>query len=116
MKDFRIDQESRGPVQIIRLAGSLDMYSFPRLESQLDALFQQGRYRLVLDCRELDYIGSAGLGALIGFAKQAREHNGDVHLLNVPERIYKIIELLGFTRVLKVHQTEEDAIASFPAK
>ena len=26
---------------------------------------------------ELDYIGSAGLGALIGFAKQAREHNGD---------------------------------------
>ena len=116
MKDFRIGQESRGPVQIIRLAGSLDMYSFPRLESQLNALFQQGRYSLVLDCRDLDYIGSAGLGALIGFAKQAREHNGDLRLLNVPERIYKIIELLGFTKVLKVHQTEDDAVASFQVK
>jgi anti-sigma B factor antagonist len=116
MKDFRIDQESRGAVQIIRLAGSLDMYSFPRLESQLNALFQQGRYSLVLDCRDLDYIGSAGLGALIGFAKQAREHNGDLHLLNVPERIYKIIELLGFTKVLKVHQTEDDAVGSFQSK
>ena len=116
MKDFRIDQEPRGTVQLIRLSGSLDMYSFPRLEAQLNALFQEGRYYVVLDCRDLDYIGSAGLGALIGFAKQAREHNGDVRLLNVPDRIYKIIELLGFTKVLKVHNTEEDAVASFEMK
>jgi anti-sigma B factor antagonist len=116
MKDFRIDQETRGTVQIVRLADSLDMYSFPQLESQLNALFQQGRYFLVLDCRNLDYIGSAGLGALIGFAKQAREHNGDLRLLNVPERIYKTIELLGFTKVLRVHQTEDDAVASFQMK
>jgi|SRR5579862_2345528 len=113
MKDFRIDQESKGGVQLIRLSGSLDMYSFPRLESQLNTLFQQGRYFMVLDCRELDYIGSAGLGALIGFAKQAREHNGDVRLVNVPERIYKIIELLGFTKVLRVYPTEVEALASF---
>jgi anti-sigma B factor antagonist len=116
MKDFRIDQEPRGLVQLIRLGGSLDMYSFPRLEGQLLALFQEGRYYVVLDCHELDYIGSAGLGALIGFAKQAREHGGDVRLLNVPDRIYKIIELLGFTKVLRVHNTEEEAVASFETK
>jgi anti-anti-sigma regulatory factor len=34
----------------------------------------------------------------------------------VPERIYKIIELLGFTKVLRVHQTEDDAVASFQMK
>jgi anti-sigma B factor antagonist len=116
MKEFRIDREPRGSVQLIRLSGSLDMYSFPRLEAQLNALFEQGQYYVVLDCRELDYIGSAGLGALIGFAKQAREHSGDVRLLNVPERIHRIVELLGFTKVLKVHSTEEDAVASFEAK
>lgn len=116
MKDFRIDREPRGSVQLIRLGGSLDMYSFPRLEAQLNAIFQEKQYYVVLDCRDLDYIGSAGLGALIGFAKQAREHNGDVRLLNVPDRIYKIIELLGFTKVLQVHNTEEDAVASFQAR
>jgi len=113
MKDFRIDREPRGSVQLIRLGGSLDMYSFPRLEALLNTIFQEKQYYIVLDCRDLDYIGSAGLGALIGFAKQAREHNGDVRLLNVPDRIYKIIELLGFTKVLQVHNTEEDAVASF---
>ena len=113
MKDFRIERELRGTVQLIRLSGSLDMYSFPRLEAQLTALFQQGHHCIVLDCRDLDYIGSAGLGALIGFAKQARERGGDVKLLNVPERIYKIIELLGFTKVLQVHNAEDSAVDSF---
>jgi anti-sigma B factor antagonist len=113
MKDFRIEREERGSVQLVRLSGSLDMYSFPRLEMQLNTLFQQGHYCIVLDCHELDYIGSAGLGALIGFAKQAREHSGDVKLLNVPDRIYKIIELLGFTRVLQVHNAEAAAVDAF---
>ncbi|NQU11059.1 STAS domain-containing protein [bacterium] len=113
MKEFRIDCENRDEIRLVKLTGSLDMYSFPRLESQLSALFEEGHHRVVLDCRELDYIGSAGLGALIGFAKQAREQGGDVKLLNVPERIYKIIELLGFTKVLQVHDTEEKALGSF---
>jgi anti-sigma B factor antagonist len=113
MKDFRIEKEVRGSIHLLLLSGSLDMYSFPRLETQLNALFSQGQHQVVLDCRELDYIGSAGLGALIGFAKEAREHNGDVKLLHVPERIYKIVELLGFTKVLQVHSAEEKALASF---
>jgi anti-sigma B factor antagonist len=116
MKDFRIEREARGNIQLVRLSGSLDMYSFTRLETQINSLFHQGQYCVVLDCRDLDYIGSAGLGALIGFAKQAREHSGDLKLLNVPDRIFKIIELLGFTKVLEVHTAENSAIESFTAK
>ena len=113
MKDFRIERDARGDIEVVRLTGSLDMYSFPRLESQIAALFHEKHYAVLLDCRDLDYIGSAGLGALIGFAKQARENGGDVKLLNVPDRIFKIIELLGFTKVLQVHRDEAGALASF---
>lgn len=113
MKDFQIDRENRNGIELVRLSGSLDMYSFPRLETHLATLFQEGHHRVVLDCASLDYIGSAGLGALIGFAKEAREKGGDVKLVNVPDRIYKIIELLGFTKVLQVHANPEAALASF---
>jgi len=113
MKDFQLEHETRGAIQLVRLSGSLDMYSFPRLETQLNTFFQQGRYAILLDCQALDYIGSAGLGALIGFAKLTREQGGDLKLTNVPERIFKIIELLGFTKVLQVHKDEATALASF---
>jgi anti-sigma B factor antagonist len=113
MKDFRIERETRGKVELLRLSGSLDMYSFPRLETQINSLFEEQHYALLLDCHDLDYIGSAGLGALIGFSKLAREKGGDVRLFRVPERIFKIIELLGFTKVLQVHPDEASALASF---
>jgi anti-sigma B factor antagonist len=115
MKEFQMEKESRGSVQLIRLSGSLDMYSFPRLEAQLNGFFRQRQYSVILDCRSLDYIGSAGLGALIALARQARDHQGDIRLVSLPERIYKIIELLGFTKVLQVFDTEEAALASFQA-
>lgn len=113
MKPFSISCDGRGAIQLVRLTGSLDMHSFPRLESELKSLFQLGHHRLVIDCHDLDYIGSAGLGALIGFAKEAREHDGDLRLLNVPPHIYRIIELLGFTKVLQVHTEEAAAVTSF---
>ena len=113
MKDFQLEHQTRGAIQLIRLNGSLDMYSFPRLEAQLNNFFKQDQYAVLLDCQALEYIGSAGLGALIGFAKLAREQGGDLKLMNVPDRIFKIIELLGFTKVLQVHMDEAAAIASF---
>ncbi len=116
MKPFQISHTERGAVQLVQVGGALDMHSFPRLESELRRLFNHGHHRLVLDCEGLDYIGSAGLGALIGFAKEAREHEGDLRLLNVPPHIYRIIELLGFTKVLQVHTEETAAIASFQPK
>lgn len=114
MKEVRIDRERRGPVEVFRLTGSLDMYSLPSLVALVQARFDQGQYCVVLDCGHLEYIGSAGLGAFIGFSTQAREHHGDFKLLNVPERIFKIISLLGFTKVLHIYATEPEALNSFP--
>lgn len=114
MKEVSIEAESRGAVELIRVTGSLDMYSLPRLVSQVQTRFRQGHYCVVLDCQKLDYIGSAGLGAFIGFSTEAREHNGDFKLLNVPERIFKIISLLGFTKVLRLYTNEQEAWGSFP--
>lgn len=114
MKPFQLRHETRGAVQLVRLSGALDMQSFSRLESQFKTFSQRSQHRVLLDCTDLDYIGSAGLGALIGFAKDAREKSGDLKLLNVPPHIYRIIELLGFTKVLEVHHEEAAALASFP--
>ncbi len=115
MKDVRIERETRDKIEILRLSGALDMYSFPRLETVINTCFQEQHTRVILDCSRLDYIGSAGLGALVGFAKQAREKCGDLKLVRVPDRIFKIIDLLGFTKVLPVHKTEDDALKSFSA-
>jgi anti-sigma B factor antagonist len=113
MKDFRIEHEMRGAVELVHLTGSLDLDTLPRLEEQFAIMAKQIHYAVLLDCEDLCFISISGLAKLIGFVKLAREQGGDLKLVNVPEEIYKIIVLLGFVKVLPVYDAEEEALASF---
>lgn len=113
MRECIIERDQQENLDILKLDGSLDAYSFPRLESTFNDMRDSNRHRVILDCSGLDYISSAALGALIGFARRARENNGDLKLVNLSSKIYNIVELLGFHKVLEICDTVEDATKRF---
>ena len=113
MRECSIELEEKGELSILRLDGSLDAYSFPRLESTLGQLQEGGKHRVILDCAALEYVSSAALGALIGFARRAREKGGDLKLAGLSHKIYNIVELLGFNKILEVCDSVEDADKRF---
>ncbi len=113
MRECEIKREERDNLDIVRLDGALDSHSFPRLESTLNGLRDGQRHRVILDCSGLEYISSASLGALIGFARRAREHQGDLRLVNLSPKIYNIVELLGFHKILEIHGNIDEALAKF---
>lgn len=113
MRECIIKREEREDLDVLRLDGALDSYSFPRLENTLNGLRETKRHRVVLDCVGLDYISSAALGALIGFARRARENNGDLKLARLSPKIFSIVELLGFHKILEIHKTVDEAVAKF---
>lgn len=115
MRECSIQLDEKGDLNILRLDGSLDAYSFPRLEQTLSQLQGGERHRVVLDCSGLEYVSSAALGALIGFARRAREKGGDLKLACLSPKIYNIVELLGFNKILEVCDSTDDAEHRFSA-
>ncbi len=113
MRECIIKTEERDNLDIVQLDGALDSYSFPRLESTLNSLRQNNRNRVVLDCSGLDYVSSAALGALIGFARRAREQDGDMKLAKLSPKILNIVKLLGFHKILEIYSSVDDAVAKF---
>lgn len=113
MRECQIKQETQGNIDILRLDGSLDSYSFPRLESSMNNLRTHNRSMIVLDCASLDYINSAALGALIGFARRARESGGDLKLAGLSPKVMNIIEMLGFDKILHILPDVDQAVARF---
>lgn len=113
MRECQIKHEAREGVDVLHLDGALDAYSFPRLESALTHLRESGRHCMVLDCSNLDYVNSAALGALIGFARRARESGGDLKLASLTPKIYSIVELLGFDKILQIFPDTPLAISKF---
>ena len=113
MRECVIERKEEGDLDILNLDGSLDAYSFPRLESSLNGLRESNRNRVILNCGGLDYISSAALGALIGFARRAREKDGDLKLVKLSSKILNIVELLGFHKILEIHDELADAVQQF---
>jgi anti-sigma B factor antagonist len=74
-----------------------------------------GRTRLVLDLSGVDYVSSAGLRALLATMKDARQHGGDVRLAAVKPEVARVLDLSGFTTILKLFPDESAALSSFGA-
>jgi anti-sigma B factor antagonist len=75
---FSVRLESRNGVASVALVGELDRETAPILSDQLTPLQGDGVVTIMLDVRELTFIGSAGFQAVLQASKRA---NADGHRL-----------------------------------
>jgi anti-anti-sigma factor len=78
----------------VRVSGEVDIASVSRLEEALD--LSDGP--LDLDCRQLDFIDAAGLGALV----RAVNSHGSVTLLNPSPTLVRLLKITELDRVINV--------------
>ena len=101
-------------VDLVEIDGRIDSSTAPQLEQALANIIKEGRYRIVVDMSETDFMSSAGLRALLSALKQVRRFNrGDVRLANMPDKIRKAFDLAGLLEVFKVYDNGVDAVGSF---
>jgi anti-anti-sigma factor len=108
---MEIKEEKRGDVKIVGLRGRLDAETSPSVEKWLMDLLGQGERRLVLDFSELAYISSSGLRLLIQVARNLHKTNGKLALAALSDYVLEIIKITGFTSILSIYPTCEEAVA-----
>jgi anti-sigma B factor antagonist len=106
-------------VDVVTVAGRLTAAEAPELQERINQLFNEGRYRILLDFASLEYISSPGLRVLIEARKRAREwkltdfDRGDVRIVNLPPRIKEVFDLTGFTSLFHIYDDLVEAVGSF---
>ena len=101
-------------VSVIVLEGQLDAHTAPDFERFLEHRVREEHTNdIVLDFHALDYSSSAGLGVLMGLIEEVRLHNGDIKLAALPEKIYHVLDLLGFPMVFQIYPTVTEAVKAF---
>lgn len=113
MSGFAIDRIDQEEISILNASGFLDLHTVPKFEEAIDNLMKETRYRIIINLKNLDYISSAGLGVFMGFIEEIREHNGDIKLSNLSERVFKVFDLLGFPALFEIFDQESQAIEQF---
>lgn len=108
-----IDIEERGDVSMVRIAGSLDGLTAGDLLDRLTAQLEGGRSRLVASFADVEYTSSAGLRVLLAVLKDARGRGGDLRLAAVRRDVHRVLDLAGFSGILKIFDDVDAAVASF---
>ncbi|HET9799671.1 MAG TPA: STAS domain-containing protein [Gemmatimonadaceae bacterium] len=106
--------EQRTVTTVVRITGSVDGLTADALLAALQAQIEAGNTRLIADLSGVSYTSSAGLRALLATVKQARSAGGDFRLASVMPPVHKVLEMSGFTTILKLYPDVELAVASFP--
>ncbi len=99
---------------VVKIKGRIDSSTAPKFAEEVNEIVEGGRFRIVMDMEELDFISSAGLRVLIGTQKTCKRYNrGEVVLANVPETIMASLELAGFTPLFKIFDDAVSAVGNF---
>jgi anti-sigma B factor antagonist len=94
--------------------GRIDSYTAPQLLGILNQVTNQNIYRIILDLTDVTYVSSAGLRVLIDIQKKCKQDNqGEVLLVNIPQRVYETLELVGFVPQFKFYNNVSSALAAF---
>ena len=104
--------ESHPPFTVLAVKGEVDVYTAPRLREKLVELVSHGSQHLVVDLEGVDFLDSTGLGVLVGGLKRLRSHDGDLSLVCSQQRILKVFEITGLTKVFSIYDSVEAAVAA----
>ncbi|OQY84942.1 MAG: hypothetical protein B6D41_14980 [Chloroflexi bacterium UTCFX4] len=109
--DFK--SEMRGAILVIAISGNLDALTAPALADAISTQLREDKTRVVANLAGLEYTSSAGLRVLLNGVKAARQQGGDLRLAGAQPDVNKVLELSGFTSIMKSFPDVETAVASF---
>ena len=100
-------------VSVMSVSGRVDSATAPDLENELKKLVEADKTQIVLDLKDVEYMSSAGLRAMVSTLKAVKRVNGDLRLANPSPRVEEVLRLAGLTSIFSIHPTREEAVASF---
>lgn len=102
-----------GGIARLDLGGTLDWSNYHRVDAELQRLFAERTYRIVVNLARVRLITSAGFGSFIGALDTALKNHGNIVFVNVPRDIQDVFQVLGLSRILTFAESEQEAIGKF---
>lgn len=108
--DERISSDG---IVTIRMSSELDHGTLKNLRSLFQREWDAENWRLVLNLKHLKFIYSAHIGVIWAFVQKMQKAKGGVHFCQVPESVLSAFNTLGLTKVMKIYESEEEALKAF---
>lgn len=91
-------------VGTVQVRGEVDRFVAPRLERVMQRMLRDGISQLVIDCQGIEFIDSAGLGAILQAYIRAKAQGATVTLHRPDASICRLLQVTGLDGVVSVSE------------
>lgn len=99
---------------VIKMGGRIDSATASDLRKAMDAVLDEGRYKIVFDMSEVEFLSSSGVWVLLETQKKCKRWNrGDLVIASANENIQKTLDLAGLKHFMQMYDDITAAVASF---
>jgi len=106
---MEIAEAKKGNVMVVEIIGRVDSTNADVLQARLLKLAETETIFLI-DCLRLDYISSAGLGALLHLLKILQKKAGRCLLSGLGASIREVFDISGFSKLFPILASQEEAL------
>ena len=97
---------------LITVEGDADASSSIHLDNSIKESIEENHKNILIDCTNLNYISSAGLGVFMSHIGEFEEKEITFIIYGLSEKVLNVFNILGLDQLLTINDTKEEAIAS----
>jgi anti-anti-sigma factor len=106
-------RRDEGQVVIIYLSGRLDLSSGNKLKEEVKGILNSGKPSVHLNLKDVEFVNSSGLGALVSIMKETRIHRGRLTLSDMADYVREIFDITQLSHIFEIFATEQEALRSY---
>ena len=101
--ELRVTSRSQGDHVVLALAGEIDLYTAPKLQSELTSALAAGKSsHIVVDMSAVEFCDSTGMNVLLSCLRQVRERGGELELAAPRPAVMKILQVTALDSVFTI--------------
>ncbi len=110
--ELKVSSQPAGNHTVVSVVGEIDLYTAPRLHSELAAaLGGDGPVRVVVDMSGVEFCDSTGMNVLLAAHRRAKETGGDLELAGPRATVRKVLHVTGLETVFTVRDGADGAVS-----
>ena len=103
MNDFEILRDSLNEsLLVIRLGSTLDISNIQKIASVLTKANVDGYKKVIIDCSQLEFLSSAGIGVILSKSRLFKSNNRELILYDIPNIIMFVLTELDVADLLMI--------------
>jgi anti-sigma B factor antagonist len=105
--------ENTDGMMVLEVAGELDNYAVKDFTACLEYEIEKGHRRIIVDCSQLRFVSSMGVGTMVRIHGLMRKQGGDVKLASVKGMVADLFSLTKLDRLFNIYPDVDAAAAAF---